>query len=363
MKKVPLIIFTIFFAILPFSIQAYYHFADFRAHPPLHVYSANKKTPSGLSPERVKAAYNLPASGGRGVIAIIDAYVSPTVEKELAVFDRAGHIESCTVANVCLELHQMATKISANFGWGLETTLDVEWTHAIAPRAKILVVQAITPSGQNLLNAIDYARKRSDVVAISMSWGGPEFSDEVSLDSHFISTKGAIFFASSGDNGTGVSWPASSPHIVAVGGTTLIFNKNGMFQKESAWSGSGGGVSAYETQPDFQTGYNIKKANGHRAVPDVAYNADPQSGFSVYARNSWYVLGGTSAGAPQWAAIKALGGTASNDRFYADKATENHKNYFRDIISGKNGGCSYYCDARKRYDYVTGLGSPLTTKF
>ena len=363
MRKIISIVSAVLLSIIPFIARASYRFSDFRAHPPLHAYSANKKTPSGLSPERIKAAYNLPASGGKGVIAIIDAYASPTLEKDLAVFDTTFHLDSCTVANGCLELHPMATKMTSNFGWGLETGLDVEWAHAIASRAKILVVEAVTPSGQNLLNAIDYARKRSDVVAISMSWGGPEFSDEIGLDSHFTSDYGAIFFASSGDNGAGVSWPAASSQVVGVGGTSLTFNSAGIFQKESAWSGSGGGVSAYEPQPSFQAGYDIKKANGRRAVPDVAYDADPRSGFSVYSKGSWYVLGGTSAGAPQWAAIRALGGTASNDRFYTDKAGNNNKNYFRDIVSGSNGNCSYYCDARKRYDFITGLGTPLTTHF
>ncbi len=363
MKKDIVLYFAVLWILAPAASQASYHFADFKGHPPLHIYSANKKTPTGLSPDKIKSAYNLPATGGKGVIAIIDAYASPTLEKDLAVFNSAFGLASCTVANGCLELHPMAAKMTANSGWALETALDVEWAHAIAPQAKILLVEAVTPSGANLINAVDYTRGRSDVAAISMSWGGAEFSDETTLDTHFVSSYGAIFFASSGDNGAGVSWPASSPHVVGVGGTTLTFSKTGAFQKELAWPGSGGGVSAYESQPSFQAGYNISKANKHRAVPDVSYNADPKSGYSVYEKGAWYVLGGTSAGAPQWAAIQALGGTASNDKFYTDKAGDNNKNYFRDIISGSNGDCTYYCDAHKHYDYITGLGSPLTATF
>ena len=104
-------------------------------------------------------------------------------------------------------------------------------------------------------------------------------------------------------------------------------------------------------------------------MPDVAYDADPASGFSIYRSTAasgskgWYVVGGTSAGAPQWAAIKALGGTASNANFYADKASANPAAFFRDIVSGANGSCTYYCTARARYDYVTGLGTPLTFIF
>jgi subtilase family serine protease len=108
-----------------------------------------------------------------------------------------------------------------------------------------------------------------------------------------------------------------------------------------------------------------------RAIPDVSYAADPASGFSIYmttgtgkrARGVWDTVGGTSAGAPQWAAIQALGGTATLARFYADKASAKSLKYFRDITSGTNGDCMYYCSARKRYDYVTGLGSPLTARF
>jgi hypothetical protein len=101
----------------------------------------------------------------------------------------------------------------------------------------------------------------------------------------------------------------------------------------------------------------------------VSYNADPQSGFAVYRSTSaatkkgWYVVGGTSAGAPQWAAIQSLGLTTGNSRFYQDKASSTPASYFRDIVSGKNGDCKYYCDARRRYDYVTGLGSPVTANF
>jgi subtilase family serine protease len=202
-----------------------------------------------------------------------------------------------------------------------------------------------------------------------MSWGGDEFSDELSYDSHFASKYGTAFFASSGDDGTGVSWPAVSPSVVGVGGTSLELSASGTtLVSESAWSGSGGGVSAYETQPDYQKAYAVPKANGMRAVPDVSYDADPASGYAVYkttgsSKNGWYTVGGTSAGAPQWAAIYAIGHSASLTAMYGDKASSSTLKFFRDIASGSNGTCKYYCDARKRYDYVTGLGSPLTVNF
>jgi subtilase family serine protease len=342
---------------------ASYHFANYRAKPPLHALAGTSKVPEGLTPSEVKSIYHLPASGGKGTIALIDAYYDASIESDLAAFDKQFDLPACTSANGCLEIHKMATKESANSGWALETTLDVEWAHAIAPSAKILLIEAPTPSGANLLAAIDYAASRKDAVAISMSFGGGEFPEEVSLDSHFKSVSGAPFFASAGDNGSGASWPASSPEVIGVGGTSLTLGTNGTFASEKAWAGSGGGISAYEKAPSYQAGYQIPKSGGMRAIPDVAYDADPASGFSVVRLGKWRVVGGTSAGAPQWAAIAALGTGVSDAHFYADKSSASSRAYFRDIVSGTNGACGYVCDARAHYDYITGLGTPLTVHF
>lgn len=358
---------------------AAYRFADFQGRPPLHIYRAAAAKPAGMTPTEIKTVYNLPSTGGTGTIAIIDAYDDPTMEADLSVFDKMYGLAACTTANGCFTKHKMASSTAANSGWELEESLDVEWAHAIAPKAKILLVEAKTPSGANLLGAIDYAAKQKGVVAVSMSWGGAEFSDELSYDSHFIGVGGAskiVFFASSGDDGTGASWPASSPYVVGVGGTTLtLAATTGKFVRETAWSGSGGGVSAYEKEPTYQATYKIAKANGMRAIPDVAYNADPASGYPVYltpagkstSKNGWYTVGGTSAGAPQWAAIQALGAAlghpVSLPAIYADKSSSSTTKFFRDITSGTNGSCGYYCGARTHYDYVTGLGAPQTAKF
>ncbi len=349
-----------------FSVEASYRFSGFRGRPPIHKLGSAGNFPAGLSPDQVKRAYNLPSDGGHGTVAIVGAYDDKYIEKDLAVFDLQFNLPGCTTDNGCLEKHIMG-KARYNSGWAMETALDVEWAHAIAPQAKILLVEAKTPSGKNLLDAIDYACERKGVVAISMSWGGAEFPDELALDNHFKDNSKITFFASSGDNGAGVSWPAVSPYVVAVGGTRLDFSNAGKIKSETAWTGSGGGVSAYEKQPDYQANYAISKSGGFRAIPDVSYNADPHSGFSIYhstgSKNGWYVVGGTSAGAPQWAAIKSLGLSADNSRFYADKASMKDGKFFRDIQSGSNGDCGYYCKARRHYDYITGLGSPLTTKF
>ena len=363
---ISLLIFIVYI-LFPNISFASYRFTNFKAYPPIHVFKTLLPYPQGLSPKKVKEIYNLPQTGGHGTIAIIGAYDATSIEADLNIFSKAFNLPACTTKNGCFEKHIMGSGTKSNLGWALEISLDVEWAHAIAPKTKILLIEAKTPSGANLLKAIDYAASRKDVVAISMSWGGPEFTDETSLDSHFKSISKASFFASSGDNGTGASWPASSPNVISVGGTTINLKNDSSFISETAWSGSGGGVSAYESEPDYQKSLNIPKANGMRAIPDISYGADPKTGFSVYKTtphsNGWYVVGGTSAGAPQWAAIQSLGLSATLPNLYKDKISSKSNLYFRDIKSGSNGDCQYYCDARARYDYVTGLGSPLTDSF
>ncbi len=359
------IVLAIFASLFTFSAhhaEAAYHFSNYSGHSPLHIYTKTGKTPVGMTPAEIKSIYNLPDSGGSGTIVIVGAYHNAAIEKDLAAFDTAFNLPECTLKNKCFTQHSMGTK-TTNTGWNMETALDVEWAHAIAPTAKILLVEAKTPSGANLLKAVDYAAKQSDASAISMSWGGPEFPEQTTMDSHFASASGAPFFASSGDSGTGASWPAASPNVIAVGGTSILLDSSGALKKESAWEGSGGGLSAYEQAPDFQVSYSIPKSNGMRAVPDVAYDADPKSGFPIVHKNVWYTVGGTSAGAPQWAGIAALGSGITAGKLYTDKASGSAGSYFRDIVSGTNGSCGYYCKARTRYDYVTGLGTPQTSNF
>lgn len=349
----------------------------FEAHPPIHVRGEGGpsshggtfiSTLSGLSPTTIKGAYNLPSGGGSGTIAIVDAYDDPNIENDLNVFSAQYGLPQCTTANGCFRKVLMAPKIRSNSGWALEESLDTQWAHAIAPSSTILLVIAKSASGNDLLAAVDYARKQAGVVAVSMSWGGGEFSGESSYDSHFTSTSGITFFASSGDSGSGVQWPAVSSNVVGVGGTTLSFSNSQV--SETAWSGSGGGLSKYESEPGYQATYGVP-ANGFRAVPDVSYDADPNSGVSVYDSfgyqgiKGWFVVGGTSAGAPQWAAIRALGGASVlNSQFYADASNSTvYAADFRDITSGSNGNCGFYCTTQAAYDYVTGLGSPLTVVF
>ncbi len=333
---------------------------DWVARPLNRVNSAAISTaPSGLSPSQVKTAYNLPLTGGSGTIAIVNAFDCPTAYSDLVTFSNYYGLPI-----PIFEKHMMASSITTNSLWALETCIDTQWAHAIAPNAKILLVEAISDEVPDILAAVDYARSRSDVVAISMSWGTTEEPAQTDYNSYFTSATGAAFFAASGDEGAVVYWPASSSNVIAVGGTTLNLDSNGKVTSEIGWSGSGGGVSVYENAPAYQTTYGISGIDGKRCVPDVSYVADPATGVSVYmsmsimGRSGWFKLGGTSIGAPQWAAIHALGLTVSNNNLYQN-AKNSYSSYFRDITSGTTGAYS----ATTGYDLATGLGSPITTNF
>jgi len=348
------------------------------ARPPFHIKGNARTAPTGLSPAQTRHAYgfDLVANQGAGqTIGIVDAYDDPNIESDLGVFDTQFGLPACTSGNGCFQkIYAAGSKPRANAGWALEISLDVEWAHAIAPQAKIILVEAATNSFANLLSAVDVAVQHGASV-VSMSFGGSEFSSETSNDSHF-SVNGVTFTASSGDSGNGVEFPAASPGVLAVGGTTLTIDSNGNYVSEAAWSGSGGGQSAYEAEPFFQANYPIPNdPNGKRGVPDVAYDANPSSGFSVYdtvkynGQSGWFQVGGTSAGAPQWAALLAIvnsmrvtAGMATlngtDTAVYNVAAAATYSTNYHDISSGTNGTCGTLCTATTGYDYVTGLGSP-----
>ncbi len=343
----------------------------FRASPLLKIrpLAGPTSNSSALLPDEVKNSYNLTGENtGSGTIAIVNAYNNPRAAKDLAKFSKRFGLRPCTKSNQCFEKHKMSSGTPVNKTWALESALDVEWAHAIAPTAKILLVEAKSNSGTDLLRAIDYARSRKDVIAISLSWGGGEFSTERRFNNHFVAKEGAAIFAASGDDGSGTLWPSVSPNVIAVGGTTLR-TAGGEYESEIAWGGSGGGLSKYEPTPSYQQEFNVPEAIGKRAVPDVSYNANPLTGFPVYfsmkygKSSGWFLVGGTSAGAPQWAAIHSRGGNISHAKLYQNAKNENVGNFFRDIVQGQNGTCGFYCDATTGYDYVTGLGSPQTTTY
>ena len=324
-----------------------------------HVVPKASSSPTGVSPAVIKSAYGFSTSSTAGAgktIAIVDAYDDPNIESDLNVFSQKFGLPACTTANGCFKkVNQTGgTKYPrANSGWALEIALDVEWVHAIAPGAKILLVEASSNSFTNLLTAEDYAKAHAQYV--SNSWGGSEFSGESSYDSHFVQS-GVSFFVSSGDAGAPAEYPSASPNVISVGGTTLHFASNGAFQSETGWSSSGGGCSAYETAASAQASfsqYGQVNCGGKRATPDVSLDADPSSGVSVYdslsyqGQKGWFTVGGTSASSPMWAARSADAGTVVNSAYVYGSSIS-----YRDITTGNNG---LACKAG--YDLVTGRGS------
>src|SRR5713101_2580342 len=314
--------------------------------------------------------------GAGQTIAIVDAFFDPNIQSDLNTFDSQFGLPDCTTSNGCFTVATPQGIQHTDRGWALEVSLDVEWAHAIAPGAKILLVESKTNSFANLFGAVDYAASQPGVHQVSMSWGGGEFSSEASNDFHF-QVSGVTFFASSGDGGHGLIYPSASPFVVSVGGTTLNIDRFGNLVSETAWSGSGGGISAFENEPSYQTNYPIPSTGGLRGNPDVSYDADPASGVAVFDSlgdqgfKNWIQVGGTSAGSPQWAALAAIANagrasplsststtTPTNVAIYNIAKTAYSTN-FRDITSGTNGSCGSLCTAGLNYDFVTGLGSPL----
>lgn len=323
-------------------------------HPMSIAHLASAYSFIGYNVNQIRSAYGLPSTGGAGVtIAVIIAYDTSTIVNDLTQFSIQNNLPLPNSTN--FEVHKMSTSIGVDSSWSTEACLDVEWAHAIAPDAKIVLVEATSKNSNSLFAAVQYANSRGDVDVVSMSWGSDEFSTETTYDRYFANT-GIAYFASSGDDGSVIMYPSSSPYVVAVGGTTLNLDGNGNVQSETAWSGSGGGISPYESIPSYQKSYGL--TGNYRSVPDVSYNANAQTGFRVYYNGDWYIIGGTSAGAPQWAGIYALGASADLNNLY-QKAKSSYSTYFRDITSGATSKYS----AAPGYDYVTGLGSPLTCNF
>jgi subtilase family serine protease len=355
------IIFIALFVIPGPGLASPPHFADdWRAKTTFHTRpGATTSSPTGYSPTEIYGAYgiNQIASSGAGeTIAIIDAYGSPTVQSDLANFDTTYELPAADLVVV-----KQPGLSGSDSGWALETSLDVEWAHAIAPGATILLVEAKSTSISDLMWAVDYANNNGANV-VSMSWGDSEFYTETYYDSNFVNA-GIAYVASSGDTGAGVCWPAASPYVTAVGGTTLnIASNNGVYSwsSETAWSNSSGGVSAYEALPAYQT-QAPDFTYAHRSVPDVAFDANPNTGVSVYdstrydGMSGWFVVGGTSVGAPSWAGLIARANSFSNTQLYtlASNPTTYATDY-HDITSGSNG-----YPAGTGYDLVDGLGSPV----
>lgn len=270
-------------------------------------------------PQPLAAAYGLtwsPTLGRGKTIAIVDAYNSPHVEGDLSWFDHNYSLPACTYANGCLKKVNQngnASPLPANnAGWAVEINMDVQWAHAIAPGAHILLVEANSPSFGNFDTAEHYANQVSNAQYISNSWGTPEFEGEDSFDSIYTPKSGKTMLFAAGDDGLPAQYPSADPNVISVGGTTLT--KSGSSYNETVWSDGGGGCSIYEAANTWQANfsqYAQTGCSGSRATPDLAAIADPSTGVYVYdsypyeGKTGIWQVGGTSLASPVTAAIAA----------------------------------------------------------
>lgn len=325
---------------------------------------ANVELTEAFNPNQIKHAYGIDKIENEGEgqnIAVIVAYGNPNIKSDLDIFNKKYNLEPSKL-NI-LYPNGKPDDSTITRGWKLETSIDVEWIHALAPKATITLVVAKSDSTEDLMSAVDYASKL-DVSIINMSWGDDEFQDQLKYDSHF-KNKDITYVASTGDKGAGGHWPATAPNVLAVGGTFLTLNSNdGLIESEIAWSRSGGGISKYEAQPEYQKKYGIQ-SNNYRTIPDVSFCASSNVGVSAYLDGfGWVYIQGTSFSAPAWSAFLALINEKRSeplgdvhDKIYQLAKSPTYYCAFRDIVSGRNGPDSSNI-AHEGYDFVTGLGSP-----
>ena len=346
-------------------------------------------TPSGYYPADLQDAYGLAAAstarGGGATVAVVDAYDDPNALSDLSFYrtyfnSKIGKyataastippICSATVTSGCVtftKYNQTGSSSGpyprANVGWAEEISLDLDMVSAICPRCDIALVEANSNRYDDLADAVDTAKGLSGVVAVSNSYGSLEFASEGDYVATYSNRAGMAMTVSSGDDGYGAEFPASSPYVTAVGGTRLTHSSTGWH--ETVWSGAGSGCSAYQPRAAGQGAWDT--ACSMRTVADVAAVADPYTGVAVYdtfRQRGWLVFGGTSVSAPLIAAVYGLTGSTGT---VASPATLYGANQLTNIVSGSNGNCgNYLCNAdpaykpasMPAYDGPTGNGTP-----
>ncbi len=356
------------------------------------------------TPAQIRSAYGISAlslDGSGQTIAIVDAYDDPSIFEAADAFDSQFGLTASgptlsaqygpassflTVLNQYGQATSLPTTDPNGPGtnnWELEESLDVEWAHAVAPGAHIILVEANSQSLSDLMASVATAAHQPGVSVVTMSWGFPEgqavfASDEAAYDSTF-GVPGVTFVASTGDYGAAdPEYPAYSLNVVAVGGTSLILNSDDSYNSETGWGyqsdsagtfiGSGGGISLYEPEPAFQQGV---QSTGMRTTPDVSLVADPATGawiadpYNLDPSNPFEIVGGTSLSAPAWAGLFAL---VDQGRAAAGEASLNSasptdaqqalymlpQSDYNAIAIGNNG-----YSAGAGYNLVTGLGTPV----
>jgi len=316
-----------------------------------------------MSPTQIRQAYGLPPSGGAGTIAIVDAFHYGTALNDFNKFStqfglptQGGTSATNSSNQVFQVVYASGFQPSSNCGWGQEAALDIEWAHAMAPGAKIVLVEAASNSFNDLFNAVAVAEGLPNIAQISMSWGGSEFNGEAAYDTSVFGG-GVTYFAASGDTGGKTIYPGVSPNVVSAGGTSLKFVNSKW--TETGWSGSGGGPAAFESRPTFQNSIS-GIVGSHRGVPDFSFDADPNTGVAVYDSTScqglqgWMVFGGTSVSSPSLAGIVNLAqsnkGALELPFIYGNLGNSSD---FNDVVGGSAGSFT----AIGGWDFVTGVGS------
>lgn len=316
--------------------------------------------PAGYGPADLRSAYNVASSGSSSyTIAIVDAYGYPNAEADLANYRSQYGLPACTTANGCFKKVNQSGGTAyprTDTGWDQEQALDLDMASAMCPNCHITLVQATSPTFGNLASAENYAAAHAQ--AVSNSYGGGE-SGSNSYESAYTHS-GIAITVSSGDSGYGVEFPASSPSVTAVGGTSLTRAGTSRGWNEVVWSGAGSGCSAVYAKPSWQSDGNCAR----RTVADVSAIADPNTGVAVYGpvssrRSGWMVFGGTSVAAPLVAGVYGANGGTAN--FGSDPYA--HVGSLFDVTSGSNGSCggSYLCTGTTGYDGPSGLGTPNGT--
>jgi hypothetical protein len=330
-------------------------------------------SPTGYGPADFHGAYALPNTTSTSqTIAIVDAYDDPTIESDLSQYSTTYGLPACTTANGCFrKVNQSGNEgpyPKTDSGWALEIALDVETAHAICQNCHILLVEAESNLFSDLSAGVGTAASLG-ATEISNSYGGAEYSGETSdLTYHH---PGIAITASAGDNGYGPEYPAASPDVIAVGGTTLTVGSSHSYGGETVWSGTGSGCSAYVSAHSWQTSdphWGATNCGTKRGIADVAADADPNTGASVYdttkykGQEGWFTVGGTSLSAPLIASVYALAGGGSADYPAADPYSHQTDSpaSLRDVTSGSNGSCggTSVCSGATGYDGPTGVGTP-----
>jgi kumamolisin len=317
------------------------------------VYGLVKPVVTGCNPNTV----TVNPSGGAKMIAIVDAYDAPNAAADLSKFSTQFGLPAANFEVV----YASGSKPAYNAGWELEESLDVQWSHAMAPDAQIVLVEAASNSDSDLLTAEAVASKMVNAAGggeVSNSWGGSEFSGETSYDSDFVKAN-VVFFASTGDS-PGTEWPSISPNVVAAGGTTVRRNPStGKYLSEYPWDSAGGGVSEYESIPSYQSKISSIVGNG-RGVPDLSFDANPITGVWVLIskQGGWFIVGGTSVASPSLAGVINSAGSfeaSSNAELTTIYGNLGVAADLRDITTGYCGPYAGYSGV-KGWDFCTGVG-------